>query len=247
MRASIVKDADIVRNYDSSGVFSLELLPGVFEGPMKAYKYYLKPGSKVVPPQFKDKAVVLIFGKGTGYIEGNDGGFRIDGLCFYAPNYDKSKYSIHAKTDLEFVYCVCDMDEYDFEREAECSVYLPYFRTIEQCYKYDQYCKTKGMDSRSVLFGDCGRLGKITVGYCTGKDAATIENGHGEVHQFNYAIGEDADFFMVVKGCYEGAFRHQEGDWSFCVAGPDHYLVSSPGKTVCYVWVEIYTSAHGVY
>lgn len=247
MRATMVKDADIVRNYDAAGVFSTELLPGVFDGPMRAYKYYLKPGSRVSPAQYADKAVVFVFGKGEGYIEGDDGGFVIDRLCFYAPNYDKSTYAICATTDLEFIMCVCDMDDYDFERAAECSAHLPFFRTIDQCYAYDQYCKTDNMVSRSVMFGDCGRLGKITIGYCRGKDAGTIEKGHREVHQFNYAIGEECDFLLTVEGIGKTVFRHTEGDWSFVTAGPDHTLVASPGKEVCYVWVEIYTSAHGVY
>lgn len=247
MRACMIKDADIVRTYDESGVFFTELLPGVYDGPMRAFKYYMKSGSSVMPPQYEDKAVVLIFGKGKGYVEGLDGGYKIEELSFYAPNYDKSSYRIHAVTDLEFVMCVCDMDAYDFERANECSVYLPYFRKISQCYRYEQYCKSEGMQSRSVLFGDCGRLGKITVGFCEGKDAGTIEKGHREVHQFNYAIGSDCDFMLTVEGVSNKIFRHQEGDWSFVLAGPDHSLVANPEKYVRYVWVEIYTSEHGVY
>lgn len=247
MKASMVKDADIVRNYDAAGVCSIELLPGVYDGPMRAFKYYLKPGSSVSPQQYADKAVVFIFGKGTGYICGCDGGFSIDRLCFYAPNYDKSLYTIRAVSDLEFVMCVCDMNEYDFERAAECSVHLPFFRNIDQCYPYEQYCKSEGTESRSVLFGDCGRLGKITIGYCSGKESGTIEKGHREVHQFNYAIGENCDFLCVVEGVSNQIFRHQEGDWSFITAGPDHYLLACPGKYVRYVWVEVYTSEHGVY
>ena len=247
MNVSMIKDADIIRNYDSSGVFFTELLPGVYDGPMKAYKYYLKAGSSVSPSQYSDKAVVLIFGKGKGYITAKDGAFHINELCFYAPNYDLSHYTITASADMEFIMCVCDMDDYDFEREKECSVYLPYFRTITQCYRYDQYCKSEGLESRSVLFGDCGRLGKITVGYCRGVDCGTIEKGHREVHQFNYAVGEDCDFTLTTEADSKHIFRHVEGDWSFVTAGPDHSLVASPGKAVCYVWVEIYTSAHGIY
>ena len=41
MKVSMIKDVDIVRHYDSSGVFFTELLPGVYDGPMSAYKYYL--------------------------------------------------------------------------------------------------------------------------------------------------------------------------------------------------------------
>ena len=247
MIAAMVHDQDIIRNYNADGVFSTELLPGVYDGPMRAWKYYLKANSAITPKEYADKAVVCIFGKGNGYIEGVDGGFEINQLCFYAPDHDRSHYTIHATTDLEFVMCICDMNEYDFEREKECSVFLPYFRTAAQCYNYEQYCKSEGMHSKSVLFGDCGRLGKITVGYCYGTDCGTIEKGHREVHQFNYEIGPDCDFMFTCRDVPNKVFRHREGDWSFVVAGPDHSLIANPGKAVRYVWVEIYTSEHGVY
>ena len=247
--AAIQKDAEIVRNYDANGVSCVELLPGLFsDGSFKAYKYNLKAGSHVSPPQYADKAVVFIFGKGNGYIADTEGGFVVDRLCFYAPNFDKSQYAIHSTCDdLEFVMSVCDMNDYDRERARESRVHLPFFRTIDQCYRYEQYCKTPGVISKSILFGDCGRLGKITMGYSYGHDlAATIENGHREVHQFNYAIGDDIDFIMTVQGQHGRVFRHEQGDWSFTKGGPDHNLISLPGKSVRYVWVEIYTSEHGV-
>ena len=245
--ADMVKDADIVRNYDENGVFSIELLPGICDIPTQAFKYYLTAGASVSPKAYTDKAVVCVFGKGKGFIAGDDGGFVIDEISFYAPNYDKSNYTIHATTDLEFIYFTCDMDEYDFEREQECSVYLPFFRKVSQCYRYEQYCKAVGTISRSVMFGDCGRLGKITIGYNRGFDTGTVEKGHGEVHQFNYAIGDDCDFTMTVEGMSKRLFRHNEGDFSFVYAGQDHSLVASPGKHVGYIWIEIYTSKHGVY
>lgn len=249
MNAAIQKDADIIRNYDANGVFCVELLPGVLDKSLiQAYKYNLKPGSRVSPPQYADKAVTFIFGKGGGYIADAEGGFVIDRLCFYAPNFDKTRYSIHAVSDLEFIMCVSDMDDYDRERAGECRVHLPYFRTIDQCYRYEQYCKTPGVESRSILFGDCGRLGKITMGYSYGFDTAgTIERGHREVHQYNYALGEDCDYLMTVEGESKRVFRHTQGDWSFVTAGLDHNMIACPGKAVRYVWVELYTSEHGVY
>lgn len=249
MKAAMIKNADIVRNYGDDGIFSIELLPGVYDGPMRTFKYFMKAGSSISPEGYANKAVVCVFRDGTGYIEGKDGGFSIKGLCFYAPDHEKSEYTIHATSDLEFIMCICDMDDYDFEREAECSVYLPFFRTFDQAYNYEQYCKSEGMHSKSVMFGDCGRLGKITIGIVYGYDAGTIEKGHPEVHQFNYAFGDDCDFTLTVDGVSNKLFRHVAGDYSFVNAqgGPDHSLVSSPGKQCSYVWIEVYTSKHGKY
>ena len=243
METKIFRDSEYVRSYDEKGVAWTELLPGTFE-PMKCYKCNLKAGSEVSPERYGDKAVVFIFGKGTGYIAGTDGGFKINGVCFYAPDFDKAEYYIHAFTDLEFVMCVADMDDYDRERAAECHVYTPFFRTIEQCYPYDQSCKTPGTWSRSVLFGDFGRLGKITMGACRGQNnGGTIEKGHREVHQWNYSLG-DSDYILTVEG---NEIERKTGDWDFIPAGLDHSLVAGEGKEVYYVWVEFYTSKHGIH
>ncbi|MBC8585511.1 cupin domain-containing protein [Youxingia wuxianensis] len=243
MKAYIAKDEEIVRDYDQKGVAKVELLPGSFDGPLKAYKYFLKAGSDVSMEKYADKAVVFIFGKGKGYIADTAGGFKIDDLCFYAPNFDKGDYVIHAIEDLEFVMCVSEMDDYDRFRAGECRVHLPFFRTVNQCYRYEQDCKTPGMQSRSILFGDFGRLGKITMGLCRGTNAGTVEKAHNEVHQWNYCVG-NSDFEMTVE---DEKYNHKAGDWSFIPAGYDHSLVAGPGKEVYYVWVELYTSQKGVY
>lgn len=243
METKYFTDASYVRNYDENGVAKTELLAGTF-AEMKCYKYDLKAGSRVSPERYADKAAVFIFRKGTGYIEGADGGFKIDGLCFYAPDFDNSDYSIYAIEDMEFVMCVGDMNDYDRERAGECRLHTPFFRTVDQCYNYDQSCKTPGTWSKSVLFGDFGRLGKITMGICKGGNGGgTIEKGHPEVHQWDYCVGE-SDYILFVEGT---EIPRRAGDWDFIPAGLDHSLCAKDGKEVYYVWVEFYTSEHGVY
>lgn len=239
------EDAGYRKVYGSDGVACVELLPGTVEG-IRNYKYYLKAGSKVSPLRYADKAVVFIFGKGTGYVAGTDGGYKIEGLSFYAPDFEHAEYYMYAIEDMEFMMCVADMNDYDFLRSGECRVHTPFFRTIEQSYRYDQNCKTAGTCSKSVLFGDFGRLGKLTIGVVHGSNSAecgTIEKGHGEVHQWNYCVG-NSDFTLTV----ETEKVHQKaGDWSFVPAGHDHSLCAEEGKEVYYVWVELYTSEHGKY
>ncbi|NLB79311.1 MAG: hypothetical protein GX796_10885 [Clostridiaceae bacterium] len=242
MKAYIFNDETFVRNYGENGVACVELLPGTLEG-FKAYKYSLKAGGEVSPQRYSDKAVVFIFRTGKGYIAGTDGGFGIDRLCFYAPDFDKSEYVIHAVEDMDFVMCVADMNEYDFKRAGECRVHTPFFRTVDQCYNYDQSCKTPGTWSKSVLFGDCGRLGKITIGIVRGTDSGgTIEKGHPEVHQWDFVVG-DSELELNVDG---EKHLQKAGDWHFIPAGYDHSLCALNGKEAYYVWVELYTSEHGV-
>lgn len=237
------EDAAYVRQYDKNGVAVVTLPDDGVEG-VECFKYYLKAGSSVCPPRYADQAVVFLFGKGRGYVAGTDGGWPINGLCFYAPDFDKAGYYIYAIEDMEFIMFQCRMDDYDQLRAGECRVHTPFFRTIEQCYPYDQSCKTAGTWSRSVLFGDCGRLGKITMGVVHGggsADGGTIEKGHAEVHQWNYCIG-NSDFTLTVENEHIG---QKSGDWSFVPAGLDHSLCADLGKEVYYVWVEVYTSIHG--
>lgn len=239
------EDRAWIREFNEQGVAVIELFDSGVQG-VKSYKYHLKEGAKVSPEQYDDKTVVFLFGKGKGYIAGTDGGFKIDGVSFYAPDFKKSQYYIYATEDLEFIMFVCDMDDYDRVRAGECRVHTPFFRTLEQCYGYDQSCKTDGTWSKSVLFGDFGRLGKITMGIVHGggsSEGGTIEKGHGEVHQWNYCIG-NADFTLTVE---DESVHQKAGDWSFVTAGLDHSLCAEEGKEVFYVWVEVYTSAHGVH
>jgi hypothetical protein len=238
------QDAAFERKYGNDGVSMVEVLPEAVAG-MRSYKYYLKAGAKVSPERFADKAVVFIFGKGKGYVAGTDGGFKIDGLSFYAPDFMNSEYYIYAIEDLEFIMCVADMNDYDRLRAEDCRVHTPFFRTIEQCYAYDQNCKTEGTCSKSVLFGDCGRLGKLTIGVVHGSgssDGGTIEKGHGEVHQWNYCVG-DSDFILTVE---DEKINQKSGDWSFVPAGLDHSLCAEEGKELYYVWVELYTGEKGI-
>lgn len=239
------EDAAFEKAYGSDGTECVELLPGTVEG-IQNYKYYLRAGARVTPPRYADKAVVLIFGKGRGYVAGTDGGFKIEELSFYAPDFENAEYYVYAVEDMEFIMCAADMNDYDRVRAGECRVHTPFFRTVRQCYGYDQSCKTAGTWSKSVLFGDFGRLGKLTIGVVHGGGSAeggTIEKGHGEVHQWNYCVG-NSDFTLTVE---DEKVHQKAGDWSFVPAGLDHSLCAEEGKEVYYVWVELYTSEHGIY
>lgn len=243
METKYFVDQLYMRKFGEDGVARVELLPETFE-PMKCYKFDVKAGSHVSPEIYKDKVAVFLFRKGTGYIAGSNGGFKIDCLSFYAPDFDRAEYSIHAIEDMEFVMCVGDMNDYDRERAGECRVHTPFFRTVDQCYAYDQSCKSPGTWSKSVLFGDFGRLGKITMGICKGSnEGGTVEKGHAEVHQWNYCVG-DSDYVLDVEG---EKIPRKAGDWDFIPAGLDHSLWAGKDKEVYYVWVEWYTSEHGAY
>lgn len=246
MKAYMFYDAGHVRAYDANGVDKIELLPGTNDE-VKAYKYYLKAGAVVTPELYKDYSVFYIFdGAGMGMLKDEEAIRRLDTVCFYAPNYDKAPYTIQAVTDMTFVQVLAHMDSHDWEMTASCQLHLPFFRTEAQCDRYDQDCKTPGTISRTVLFGEFDRLGRLTCGICEGGNCGgTVEKGHPEVHQWNYVL-PGADYQMTVgEGSDAEHFNRKAGDWDFIPAGPDHTLYAGSGKVVHYVWVEFNTNKRG--
>ena len=64
----LVKAEDIPQAYNDSGFAMSELLAGTYEGGIRNYKCFLKAGCHVSPELRKEETVLLMFGKGTGYI-----------------------------------------------------------------------------------------------------------------------------------------------------------------------------------
>ena len=69
----VVKADEIEKNFDADGVAKTELLPGVYDGGIRSFKYFLKAGSSVKPELYADKTVIIFFGKGNGELEDCDG------------------------------------------------------------------------------------------------------------------------------------------------------------------------------
>lgn len=236
--------------YNDQGVEVIELLPGTHDE-VRAYKYYMKAGSTIRPELYKDHSVLYVFGNvrgGQGILQDAHRIYPLDTVCFYAPDYDREAYTITAVTDFEFVQVVAHMDSHDWECAQDTQLTLPWFKTEAQCDRYDQDCKTPGTISRTVLYGEFDRFGRLTCGICEAwNGGGTIEKGHPEVHQWNYAIAGSDYWMKVGDGTTEGTdyFDRVEGDWDFIPAGPDHTLYAEDGHHLHYVWVEFNTHKRG--
>lgn len=245
MQAYMYYDASHARNYDDKGIDFIELFEGTHDE-VKICKYFMRPGATLTPALFADKAVFYVFGKGQGLIRDEEALHIIDEVCFYAPNYGSTPYTIQAATELEFMQVIANMDSDDQEKRAIAEIHLPFFRKESQCDCYDQDCKTPGNTSRTVIWGEFDRLGRITCGTCEGYNGeGTIEEGHPSVHQWNYAVG-NADYWMTVgSGKDKETYFRKAGDLDFIPAGPDHMLFAGYGKCLHYVWVEFNTNKKG--
>ncbi|MCB7318600.1 hypothetical protein [Lacrimispora sp. 210928-DFI.3.58] len=220
--------------YDANGIAVSELLPGSYDGGIRNYRYNLKAGSEYSPKLYGDKTVILFFGKGRGYVTDEKDAYHVEELSFYAPEFDKTPYTVHAIDDMEFVLSIVDMNEWDWQVYNASHARLPFFRTISKCSIYDQDCKGPGTSSWNVLQGR--QLGRIMIGAVRAVGSGTREKGHAAVHQWNYCVG-NSDFNLTVG---DETISTKAGDWSFVPAGEDHALVSDEGKEAYYVWYEHY-------
>lgn len=238
----VVKADEVEKNFDANGFSKTELLPGVYDGGIRSFKCFLKAGCRVSPELYADKTVVIFFGQGQGELEDCDGVHKITELAFYVPFMDRETYEIRAAEDMEFVFNVVEMNEWDKEGFDAWHIRLPYFRLHSECTQYIQDCKGPHTEARMIL---CPKwCGRILVGTTRANGEGTVEKGHPAVHQWNYCVG-NSDFSMSVGYKAQNSMEtvnHKAGDWSFIPAGADHDLVSEPGKEVYYVWFEHYTN-----
>lgn len=235
MAIYIARNEELKAEYNEAGFGMKEALPGTYDGGIRNYKCFLKAGCQVSPQTYEDKLVLFFFGKGRGYVTDRKDAYAIEELCFYAPEFDRTAYAIHAIEDMEFMMCVVEMNEWDWKVYNASHVRLPFFRTVSKCIKYDQDCKGPNTTSWFVLTGQ--QLGRIMVGVVRAIGEGTTEKGHPAVEQWNYCVGH-SDFTLTVDGESE---EHRAGEWSYVPAGLDHALTAEPGKEVYYVWFEHFT------
>ena len=237
----VVKAEDVEKHFDDNGFSKTELLPGVYDGGIRSYKCFLKPGCSVKPELYADKTVVIFFGKGEGELIDCDGTHAITEVAFYVPYLDKEPYEIKAKEEMEFVFNVVEMNQWDKAAYDAWHIRLPYFRLHSECTQYIQDCKGPHTEARMIL---CPKwMGRVLVGTTRANGEGTVEKGHPAVHQWNYCLG-NSDFHMSVGYKEKGEMEtvsQKAGDWSFIPAGADHDLVSDPGKEVYYIWFEHFT------
>lgn len=232
----IVRENDIEKKFNEKGFSMTEVLGGTYDGGIRHYKCYLKAGYTVSPELYAEETVVVMFGKGTGYITSDHDLFQITEPSFYAPKFDQEPYTVHAVEDMEFVISVVVMNQWDKKMYNEGHIRLPFFMKYSDGQIYDQDCKGPNTTSWMILGPE--QLGRIMVGVVKAVGEGTVEKGHPAVHQWNYCLG-NADFNLTVDN--EAPVRHMAGELSFIPAGADHSLVADSGKEVFYVWFEHFT------
>lgn len=229
----VVKASDSVLNYDTNGFSKEELNAGENISDIKYYRCSLASGCKVSPALDPDKIVVLAFNGKSGYVTTGDELFRISEPAFFAPDFDRTPYTVHAVENIEFIMCVFGMNTWDKEFYTGWHLSFPFFSLYSDGVQYDQDCKLPGTKSWSII--QPFQIGHISIGVVRATGGGTDEKGHRILHQWNYCLG-NSDFELTVGN--DAPVSQNPGDWSYISPGEDHKLVAAAGKEVFYVWIE---------
>lgn len=222
-------------NFDQNGFSMVALHPGQDVGDVKFCRCALKAGSKVSLPLDAANIVLLVFNGKEGYVTTADELFRITEPAIFAPDFDRTPYTIHAVEDIEFITCVFGMNQWDRDFYKDWHLRFPFFSLYSDGVQFDQDCKLPGTKSWAII--QPFQIGHISIDVVQGIGGGTVEKGHRILHQWNYCLG-NSDFELTVGE--DDPIPQKPGDWSFIAAGRDHKLVAAPGKEVFYVSIEYF-------
>lgn len=222
-------------DYNKNGFYKEELLPGKNVADIKFYRCSLKTGHSLSPDLSPDKIVILVFNGKSGYINTDDELFRITEPAVFAPDFDRTPYTVHALEDIEFILGVFGMNAWDKEFYKGWHLHFPFFSPYSDGVQYDQDCKLPGTKSWSII--QPFQIGHISIGFVRAVGGGTDEGekAHPILHQWNYCLG-NSDFELTVGN--DAPIPQRPGDWSFIPAGKGHKLVASAGKEIFYAWIE---------
>jgi mannose-6-phosphate isomerase-like protein (cupin superfamily) len=238
MAIHYVKKEDIHLTFNN-GYAQTELLPGSYNGGVRAFRCILKTGATVSPEILHNSLQILCLTSGKGAVLTKEKVYAINEPAIYAAD-PFDTFSIHAATDMTFTMFVVEQKPGDVERYDSFHLLLPFFCPLSQGVEYVQSCKTTY--SRSFSLIPTKRLCRILMGYCTADGTinnsveGTIEKGHPAVAQWNVTFG-DTNLTLTVNG---ESVDIQTDDFSYVPAGLDHSLTTKPGSKLGYIWFEHY-------
>jgi hypothetical protein len=231
----VIKSDDSALKFNKKGFSKEELHPGEDVADVKFFRCSLKAGCNVSPVLDSNKIVILVFNGKEGYVTTGDELLRISKPAFFAPDFDRTPYTVHAVEDIEFIMGVFGMNKWDMEFYKDWHLRFPFFSLYSDGVQYDQDCKLPGTKSWSII--QPFQIGHISIGVVRAVGGGTNEKGHRILHQWNYCLG-NSDFELTVDD--DDPIPQKPGDWSFISAGRDHKLLAAPGKEVFYVWIEYF-------
>ena len=233
MDYAYVRKEDIKLNF-VNGSAETEVIEGALPF-IHSYRGVLQQGHSITPEVRSRVLSTYIITAGTGMIITEKKAYNIEGVCFFVPDFDHDKYTIHAAEDMEYMMVVVDMVESDLAAYEDTHAILPTFKRLEDCEEYTQSCKGPHTHSWSVIHK--GNLARVLIGVvkAEGANEGTFEKGHPSVDQWNYSL-PGADFELTVG---DETIHQGEGEWSYVTTGVDHQLT---GKCAFYVWFEHMTS-----
>lgn len=219
----------------NEGLSVTPVLVGEYDA-CKINRCTLKSGSKWTPDLYslEENCQFFIFLEGKGYIGGKSRAWNIKEAAVFVPNFEKESFFIYAATDLTFVHIVAKTTDYDKTEIKASSLSLPRFRSISECWTYEE--DFKGPGTTSCMLIEHRNLGRFSMGATLGM--GPVYNGqhiHNELLQWYIALPNSN--FLYTAG--DETIEVNGKDITFTPCGFMHGSKAPAGQPLDYIWFEI--------
>lgn len=234
----ISKGAEVHHNY-KDGVSRLPILTGEYQD-ATLERVSICPGADFTPEIYSrsEHNQVFLFTDGTGYITIPRRVFNIKEVTVFVPDFDREQFTIHcaadAKTPLEMVRIVTELNDYDKTCLKESHMSLPRFRGVSEAWHYKE--DFTGVDIQQMMLLEHRNLGRLSMGANFGAGPNYIgQHIHNELEQW-YIMLPGASFTYTAE---QEKIHVEGGDVTFTPHGSHHGSECAEGEKFAYVWFEL--------
>lgn len=228
-------DNKFVANYDANGYAQAALQSGLDSVDVAFYRCAIKAGRAVTPALDAEKFVLLLFDGRPGYITVGDKLYNIDVPSAFAPDFDRSPYTIHAVEDLEYVMCVFGMNEWDKNFYKGWNLHLPYFSVYSDGVRFDHGERSASLASYSLI--QPFQIGHVSLNVIRGVGGKVESAGHPLQHQWIYAVG-GSRFDLAVGD--KASAAQTKGDFALIPVNAAHKLSAGEGDEMFCFCIEFF-------
>jgi mannose-6-phosphate isomerase-like protein (cupin superfamily) len=234
----ISRGSEIKHVYEN-GFSKIPILTGEYKDAAFS-KCSLRPGASVSPEIYPLTVhnQVFLFTSGTGYITTPRRAFNIKEVSVFVPEFDAEKFTIHssadAKSPLEFLHIVTEVNDYDKTCLVESRMELPRFRGVSEAWHYKE--NFTGAELTQMMMLEHRNLGRLSMGANFGKGPNYVGTHiHNELQQWYIMLPGTKFTYTAENERYEVS----GGDVTYTPMGSHHGGECKEGESFAYVWFEL--------
>lgn len=199
------------------------------------YHCTLKAGSSVQPELDPEKLIILLFDGNEGYINIASDLFTIKEPSVFAPDFDRSPYTIHAVADMKYLMCVFEMNEWDKEFYTGWHLTFPFFSGYSDGVRFRSGERSTEFSSWSLI--QPFQIGHLSLNYMTGRGGKVSSNGNTIQNQWLYLVGESS--FTLSSSDKTTEFNGNDYLYYLPIDKPYSLKVNDTSDFSCF-WIEYF-------